>query len=492
MRFFGYVLCGVLAFASMPLRADIVFYRIPKLSPPMVVMLQGRAKVLPGGTVSFRHPTFRDAKLIFALENVDIRTTLGPQELFRRKLQKASNAKSAAQVMDVALWALQHGLLEQYYEAVAKAIELDPQNALAQRVLALRKRIDQPVQITAEHKAYMRKIVPVSGMRFETSEHFLLMCDTPTKPGPHHKLARHEERLQLLEQVYRCFLYRFVPYGAPAHIPAAPLMVVLFNDEADFREYSNSLSTELASAAGFWDSKSNVSFFYDHGTTAEYKELRNFSAGLQRQKERYIRDRANYAKGEVAKFVRMANTLALLVEIAQENSDIEVVSHEVTHQMAGNTGLLPRNVRIPTWVHEGLATYFEAPKDATWSGIGAVNKTRLRWYRGLADDRVHSNIDFIVGDKIFDLAATGGATLHAYGQAWGLTHFLMNRHFDQLMQFYRRLGEMPSDFMLTPRVLNRLFSEVFGDDRSALDFQWRSYMRSLKTDVEKYLEEAGI
>ena len=45
----------------------------------------------------------------------------------------------------------------------------------------------------------------------------------------------------------------------------------------------------------------------------------------------------------------------MLVEIERENSDIEVVSHETTHQMAGNTGLLPRNVLIPSWTH-GIRT----------------------------------------------------------------------------------------------------------------------------------------
>jgi len=485
------VICLFLIVMPVVVRGDLVFYRIPKISPPLVVVLQGKAKVLAGGTVSFRHPKFRDSQLIFALADTSIHATLTPRDLFRRNFQKAAQQGDAAPMLQVALWALKHGLLEQYYDAVAKAREIDPQNALANRIEALRQQIDKPVRITSAHKAYMRKIVPLNDMRFETSAHFLLMCDTPTKPGPHHKLARHAERLELLELVYRSFLFRFLPYGAPLKVPTEPLMVVLFNDEADFRDYSNSLSTELASAAGFWDGNTNLSFFYDHGTTAEYQALHRLSASLQRQKDAYIRDKAGYAKGEVAKFVRMANTLALLVEIAQENSDIEVVSHEVTHQMAGNTGLLPRNVRIPTWVHEGLATYFEAPKDATWSGIGAVNKTRLSWYRGLESDRAHSNIDFIVGDEIFDLAASGGATLHAYGQAWGLTHFLMNERFEDLMRFYRRLGEMPSDFVLSPKILNKLFSDVFGQDRTALDLRWRSYMRALKTDMEVYLEEAG-
>ena len=101
--------------------------------------------------------------------------------------------------------------------------------------------------------------------------------------------------------------------------------------------------------------------------------------------------------------------------------------------MAGNTGLLPRHVRIPSWVHEGLATYFETPNGAMWSGIGAVNESRLSLYRALERDREHSNIGFIVGDQIFDYAGSLGAKLHGYGQAWALTHFLMEKHFDKFI-----------------------------------------------------------
>jgi hypothetical protein len=274
-------------------------------------------------------------------------------------------------------------------------------------------------------------------------------------------------------------------------LPQEPLMAVLFNEERDFREYSTRLSPELASAAGFWNAKTNVSFFYDHGTTKEYKMIRRLTERIQRKRDHYIKNKDRYVLSQVAQYRQMADTLSLLVEISQENSDIEVVTHEITHQMAGNTGMLPRSIRIPTWVHEGLATYFEAPKDATWSGIGAVNKERLGWYRGLERDRVHSNIRFIVSDRIFTTALSDIGELHGYGQAWGLTHFLMNKRFDDLMHFYRRLGELPPDMLIGPATLEALFSECFGEDQRTLDRQWRLYMNSLRTDVEKFIEEAA-
>ena len=137
------------------------------------------------------------------------------------------------------------------------------------------------------------------------------------------------------------------------------------------------------------------------------------------------------------------------------------------------------------------SAYFEAPNDATWAGLGAVNEQRLDWYRALAaNDREHSSLDFIVGDRIF--SQSGGIhsnILHAYGQAWALTHFLVERHFDKLMQYYQRLGQLPPDTPIPSDVLNDLFEEVFGEDRDHLESEWRDYMRSLKTDLEVILDD---
>lgn len=227
------------------------------------------------------------------------------------------------------------------------------------------------------------------------------------------------------------------------------------------------------------------------GTAPKYRDFRVLADELKRKRDDYIKHKDRYAPGEVAKYRQMADTMCLLVEVAQENSDIEVVTHEVTHQMAGNTGLLPRSVQIPTWADEGLATFFEAPEEASWSGIGAVNKERLDWYRSLQGYRKYSNIDFVVRDEIFTTSANVVGELHGYGQSWGLTHFLMNERFDDLMRYYRRLGELPPDLIVSPDVYERIFNEVFGDDRTRVDLQWRSYMSSLKTDLDVFLEEAG-
>jgi hypothetical protein len=475
-------LCGfiflIVAFLNRPAFGDVLFYRLPTTSGA-VVTLEGTTTVNPGGTVTFSHPRF--GKIHFDLESTEIKKAPSIQTQFARIFGKA--AGDAEKRMEAAQWALRRGLLAQFYSTIDKVLEADPRHQRALLVKQLKAKMDAPISDSSHQESEMRALVGRPDMKIKTSKHFVLMHDTPDTPT-RGKLTRADERLQLLETVYECFLLRFYAYGVQLEIPKERMKVVLFNDYQQYRLFADRLSPSLASASGFWDGERNTSVFFDHGTNEEFKALKELSDQLQAQKTEAIRTRASNA----ANVVRLADTISLLVDIEREDSDIEVVSHETTHQMAGNTGLLPRHVRIPTWVHEGLATYFETPDGATWGGIGAVNESRLSLYRRLESDRMHSNIGFIVGDQIFDYANSLGAKLHGYGQAWALTHFLLEKHFDGFLAFYRRLGELPPDTFLSSEIVNQLFDESIGVDRIVLDQQWRAYMSSLKTDIEIILD----
>ena len=115
------------------------------------------------------------------------------------------------------------------------------------------------------------------------------------------------------------------------------------------------------------------------------------------------------------------------------------------------------------------------------------NEDRLDWYKQLERDPIHSSIEFVVTDRIFTQARATEGQLHGYGQAWALTHFLMERHFDKLMNWYILVGQRRQRERLTPEQLLSSFRFVFGDLR-LLEQEWRLYMRGLQTDVERVLK----
>lgn len=494
----GFATVLILSISTVDVRGDFLIYNLDggrELqggNKKFVVrggkmVLQGDVKVNPGGTVSFRHPSLKQeihfGSSMLRDGQIEIKHARTTKQEFQKQLGQAGKDPEA--MMKAAVWALKKGLLRDFYVAVDRILDVDPNHQAALRIKELKKQIDHELPENPETEKELRSIIKKPGMRIVTSKHFILLTDTPTKAESGQKKNRAATRLGLLEQVYESFLLLFHAQDVQLDIPTERLKVVLFQEYDDFHEHATggNSSTIMASASGYWEQIRNVAYFFDHGTTERFKALEKLQGELRKIQ-------ADAKKSRDPDTINLIKLQDLAVAQERENSDITVVSHECTHQMAGNTGLLPRHVAIPSWVHEGLATYFEAPGDASWAGIGAVNEERLTWYRALADNRVLSNVDFIAGDQIFDIAGGHiGIILHAYAQAWALTHFMLENHIKEFVQFYRMLGEMPPDVRLNPDLLQELFTRVFGSDHKSLNQEWRGYMRSLKTDFER-LEEA--
>lgn len=446
------------------------------------IVLQGKVVVNPGGTVSYTHPN--GTQVHFKLDDVEIKRARSPKEEFNRRLGQAG--KDPDSIMQAGIWGLKKALLTDFYRAVDKALDMNPKHEAALLVTEVKKKLKDPLPDNPDaEKAFRALVKRGSGMRIQTSNHFMLMTDTPVKPEKGKKKNRAQERLDLLEKVYESFILLFHAQDVQLDVPQERMMVVLFNNFDDFKDYSTGLSPALASASGFWDPITNVSYFFDYGTSSRFEVLKTLMADMKKLE-------ADARKWKDPETIRYVKVLDLLMDVEKENSDITVVSHECCHQMAGNTGLLPRHVDIPKWVHEGLATYFEAPSGGAWAGIGAVSTERLIFYRMLAEnDRKHSNIEFVASDQIFDKAITNTGVLFGYAHAWGLTHFLFERHLKELVAIYRMIGEMPPDVRLNPDILMQIFDRVFGSDHKALNEEWRSYMRTIKTDMELLEESAG-
>lgn len=463
--------------------ADLVLYNVPGTN--LVFILQGRATVNPGATVTFRHPTF--GNLFMSASDVKIFKVRSVQSKVANDLSSAKSAGDLRLCLDAARQALRIGKLDLFYQACKAAWQIDPKDDRVKKLVELKQAIDKPVEIDPAQEKIMRDFTKNrADMKFLRSKHFLLLHDTSDKKDRRTGKTRAEERLALLETVYESFLMKFCLEGVELEVPEKLLMVVLFAEHNEYLQFVNLLGPELVSAAGFFHRVDNVAVFYDQGTDQSFEVLNLLNKSIQSQRDEIVRRKI----GGLADVIRFADTLSLLIEVKRENLDIEVVSHEATHQLAANTGLMPADSPVPTWAAEGLATYFEAPKQAAWSGIGSVNAERLGWYRELAPLTKISNIDFIVSDQIFTRSANNFTTLHAYGQSWALTHFLMEKHFVKLVEYYRELGKLPKTRHTNPEELQKVFDQVFGENKQALDGQWRAYMRSLKTDLERILEDA--
>jgi hypothetical protein len=479
------------AFFIVPasLRADVVIVRLgDSLIPMEGKVADPKARIITVTHEKFKKgPDNKDLKLnlyyrnnseLLSIEEMIIVPSRKQQ--YQKQLTEAQKAGTDKR-LELAAWTIKNGMVQEFYNAIDLVLESDPDNAQAKQMVALKAKMAMPITDSSTEQKYLADMLPPD-MKFKNSAHYILAYDTPDNKA--------QERLDLLERVYETFLMFFGFKGRVLEPPPQRMMVTLFNDHKQYLDFSTRLDPELKSAAGYWSPDSNVAVFFAQGTYPVLKRLKEESDKLEVLRKDLERQSVQN-RGDI---VRLADTLKLLTLVQIENQDLEVVTHEATHQIAGNSGLFPRQVRIPRFAQEGLAAFFESPNDATWAGVGAVNKTRIEYYRALADrfnDREHSNIDFVVSDQIYSRAGSHGSILHAYGQAWALTHFLVDKHFTELQDYWRNLARLPADMVVSEEDLVRCFDTAFGKERSRLDMEWRRHMDGLKTDLDKLKEKYG-
>jgi len=454
--------------------ADFVLYTLP--GSQVRVVLEGEAKILGMGVIEFRHPV---GTLAFSRENAVVIKCPTKKEEFQKLFLQATRSSTVEDYLAAANQALRRGLLEEFNKCCNAAYKIDPQHPSILRLLEARSRLKKPIEDGDKPLNELKDFVGRDTMEVAVAAHYVMLHDTGNAKAGKGKLTRAEKRLLLLEKVYESYFMKFALDGILLDPPTERLKVVLFGEERDYLSFSTQLDASLGSALGYWSPKDNIAVFFDQGTTQRMKALQHMSEELQKQK---MRARGTAISREAA---HLANTLELLVKVIREDDDIEVVTHEATHQLAGNTGLMPRDKIALRWAHEGLASYFETSADAGWGGIGAVNQGRLKGYQRVSSDPERAPLEFLVSDVLFDKARDSRQASDAYGQAWALTHFLMETRGPKLVEYYRTISELSrGEEGIRRGDLVDQFQTIFGDLR-ALERQWHAYMSSLKTDIDR-------
>jgi hypothetical protein len=479
-----FIVCvGSSAIAS----ADYSLYTLP--GTRLQVLLAGEAKFNPGGTVTHKHPR---GTLYFNAKDIRVIKSATPESIYARRSRTVVNSRDVEQILDLAKWTVRNGMIPQCKSLLSEAWKIDPNHAKLKKLAGMVFYLNKTVPPSSSAEKHLRDFISGRDMVISNSKHFMLIHNGDTNKDPVTGKTRADMRLELMERVYESYFLTFAFNGVFLRPPREPLEVVLFAEHADFLQFAKShMGQSVPQLAGFYSPQDNVSVFFDNGTSANFQRLNELSKEMKATREELKKLRLP-GGGEI---IRLANTLELLVDISRESEDVATVSHETVHQLAGNTGIFPRDGSFVRWVHEGLASYFESSKNATWRGAGVVDNDRIDYYRVLEGDPVRGGIEFIVSDLGFLVEASLGDQLPAYGQAWALTHFLINNRFDELMKFYKRthdLGEPPTnaeELKAQSEKLLAAFQECFGD-LASLELEWRRYMRTLKTDIELLMSES--
>ena len=335
------------------LRAEFLVCTIPDTD--LQIILPGRCSNSQGN-IEFTPLSNAKEHLFFPADLVQVKKVSSTQQEVQRRMLAAGSDPD--EVFKAACGALKRGLLNEFNRGITKTLDLSPKHEGASQILALRKQMEKALPESGPAEAELKSLVNVKSMRIARSPHFVMLHDTPDKPaagekpGTGKKKNRAEDRLVLLEQAYETFLLYFRTQDVELDVPRERMKVILFNDRKDYVETLTKLAPPLSGECGFWDPAHNVSVFFDRGTPEAIQGLESYAKEIQQKADESKKQRSADAKV----YVQRANTIGTLIKLAQDNTDLESVSHEIAHQMAGSTGLFPPHVMVPIWVHEGLAT----------------------------------------------------------------------------------------------------------------------------------------
>lgn len=385
--------------------------------------------------------------------------------------------KSVAKLLELAKYALEHGLLKQcteVMEELSKAETKDP--AVAPAVKAFEKvRKDLAAPISRDEPGIVWK----DELRYKAAptEHFALLYDTTG-------MAEIKARQVRMERNMEAFYYWFALHGKALPVPGYRMVSLMVEKPADWEMLNKLYGWPEPVADGFFARRDNLIVYSGSRLdTASAPLTRHFTELIQQgwDLKNIMNPKAGTFKpppgkptGGLAEVAQVA-TMALVKRVLEEESEIATTSHQGSRQLLTAIGMLPRGVEIPEWIQFGWPAFFETPKfdpvtqtAAFWPGTGAPSWTYLvQWKLWDLDKQLEDPLDGLMAvltDRLFLEAkrSNNPAALHkARTYAWSLAFYLSHRELDGLLRYGEEMSQLPRDLEFDGPVHLGCFARAF-------------------------------
>lgn len=416
----------------------------------------------------------------------------------RKEMAKLKQDNDVTAQLNLAQWALQHGLVDEVPKIMTQAAKAEPKHPV---VLAFQKTeadIRRDAKPGDDGEVWRERL---GNFRMLDGRHYRVVYEETEA------LAR---RLAgRLEKNFRSFYYWWALRGTPLPVPEHKLVVILVEEERAFDYQHKNIFDETPMAAdGFLARRDNVAIFsgkrLDSAFDALGKFARPYMLGLSPAD---LLAGKGWSKTKSPYDVATAQTLRLMQEALQDEAEFMTTSHEGTRQLIAAVGLLPRAIAAPQWIDYGMGSFFETHKGAFWASTAGPSWVHLNAFKNLEKDKrfekTDANLKNVVTDHLFHEAKeldrkekedrqkereraktpTPGGVLQpeppapresekdkdtaekALGRAramsWGLTYFLAQQRMPQLLRYYQELNQLPRDLRFDADVLWITFARAF-------------------------------
>jgi hypothetical protein len=476
-------LLGSVAFGSVA-RADLLYFRQGGSAQIPATVAGNRILVsMPDGQVELARDSVR--KMVRGF---------WPEADWPVRRHEAMSRDFSARFA-VAWWALENGLTKEAAAEIRELHRLDPNHAPSARMASALDRLGEACP-DPDSAAFQKAL----GIQISTAR------------GPHvilfhqHSEAEASERIELLERVITGFYLVFAADGIELMAPRQRLVSAWFADKKDFLAFLHAENADaFATTRGYFHPTWAAVVAFDARSTSEDRaarskltarreELRRFGQQLDTAPAR-ARIRIEL-DGEPVRTVSRSEARAaieriegeitcetMMLDLDRRSIDLGTAAHEMVHQLAAESGFLPRHDAFPHWLHEGLAAQFEVIRGGRWSGISRAHDLRFPDWRRIQEPL---KLDRLVRDAGFGR----GYHRDLYAQAWALVYYLRTRHSREMLTFIDLLrgpdSEPPDsrERAAGDRVM-RAFERAFGNDLDALERNWRAFMATVQTPLEQ-------
>jgi hypothetical protein len=301
----------------------------------------------------------------------------------------------------------------------------------------------------------------------------------------------------------------FAAQGIELRVPRHRLVSAWFADRKDYLAFLHQQDADaFVTTSGYFHPTWDAVVAYDarsgekqraarDALAARREELRRLTEAIDRMPVRG-RLRVKLAD-EPARGVGRADGQAIIDRLEREAAyrtalldldwraiDLGTAAHEMIHQLAADSGLVPRHDAFSYWMHEGFAAQFEVIRGGRWAGISRAHDLRLPDWRKI---QTPVGLERLVRDAGFGR----GYQRDLYAQAWALVYYLRTQRPQQFLTFIDllRIPDADSDggAMLQGARGERIFNAFrrsFGPDLDGLERDWHRFMTGVQTPLEQY------
>jgi hypothetical protein len=444
-------------------------------------------------------------------------------ESFKAKLDNVTkNNPSTADVIDLAHWTLQHGLVDKIPIVMAELIKMDKKHPAAVAYQKVQADLDRKSPHDPSAASWLRQLLP-SNYKVTDTPHYLIVHNAASDTAA--EVKSHGEHL---ENAFRGYYYWFALKEIALTVPQRHQIAMLTNTDRDFEQLRAILNSSPEVVDGFFARRETLPVMYSQRRDDPYKALSIFWDSWK-AKDFNRAELLNGKKGNGSgvplaargnlQITAEAQMLALMLKALEQEAELATVSHEASRQLLFSSGLLPRNVAVPEWILFGMGSFFETPLESPWPTIGAPSPYYLpRWRElkalssskgGLEKSRL-ATLRKVVTDAYFRTLPTDSKadqTVHqAYDTAlrkartvtWSLTYFLAQQKLDGLRRYFTELSKLPRDVELDDTILLNSFARAFGcvDGNSKVDDaklkkladEWYGYYSSVYFESETHMK----